>query len=265
MSILEAIILGIVQGLTEFIPVSSSGHLVLVHKLFGQNIAGDLAFDVALHFGTLLSLLVYFRSEVWRLAGGLLGRNDSTKLAWLVALATVPAVVVGFLLADTIEEHTRSVFFVAGSFLCIGLYMLYAEKRQQHQQRPKKLLSLNAKQAVIIGLAQAVALLPGVSRSGATITTGLYFGFSRVAATKFSFLMAIPIITGAVIKVFVSEGVSGLGGDITTVVIGIGTAFVSGLLAITFLLRYLAKNTLRPFAYYLVGMSFNAVLIGLAT
>ncbi|MBA3758231.1 undecaprenyl-diphosphatase UppP [Candidatus Saccharibacteria bacterium] len=250
MTILEAIILGLVQGLTEFIPVSSSGHLVLLHSVFGLQQDG-LAFDVALHIGTLLALCIFFYKDIILLIQGILGRNDHKKLAWLIAAATIPAVIGGALLQNEAETSFRSVTLVAINLIVVALLMLAAERyAKNHYKSSTSLKKIRPVQAMAIGFAQVIALIPGVSRSGSTITTGIFVGLDRVAATRFSFLLAIPITFGAIAKTMLDGGGQQLSNELGIVLVGIRTAFVSGLFAIRFLIQYLAKHDLSVFAYY---------------
>jgi undecaprenyl-diphosphatase len=261
MSILEAIILGLVQGLTEFIPVSSSGHLVFLHDAFGITENG-LMFDVALHIGTLGALVIYFYKDILLLIKGILGKYEHTKLAWLIAFATIPAVVSGILLQDKAESAFRSVRLVAINLILVAFIMLAAEWFAKRYQRKTKLEKTTPVQALAVGMAQAVAIIPGVSRSGSTITTGLFMGLDRVAATRFSFLLGIPITFGAVIKVLTEDGASRMvSDDFGLFAVGILAALLSGLFAIRFLLKYLAKHTLAVFAYYRIGLGIIVLLI----
>lgn len=261
MTIIQALILGLVQGLTEFIPVSSSGHLVLLHDLLGVN-EGGLVFDVALHFGTLLALICYFHKDILLLTQGLLGKNDYQRLAWWLAVATIPAVVGGILLESTAESAFRSVRLVAVNLIAVALLMLLAERIAKRYQKKTKLKQVAGKQAIAVGVAQAAALVPGVSRSGATITTGLFVGLDRVAATRFSFLLGIPIMIGALGKVLLDGDVMHRIGDEAGVFsVGILAAFLSGLFAIRFLLRFLAHHTLAIFAYYRIGLGLIVLVL----
>ncbi|MBI1857230.1 undecaprenyl-diphosphatase UppP [Candidatus Saccharibacteria bacterium] len=255
MNIIQAIILGLVQGLTEFIPVSSSGHLVLMHQALGITENG-LTFDVALHLGTLLALIIFFYKELWQLFQGILGKNNLKHLAWLLVLATVPAVIVGVLLESAAESAFRSVNLVAINLLLVAFIMLGAEWYAKRYRHKTKLEKVTIGQAAGIGLAQAVAIIPGVSRSGSTITAGLFMGMDRVAATRFSFLLGIPITAGAIGKVLISENSLNLvQNEISLFAVGIITAFLSGLFAIGFLLKYLAKHTLAVFACYRIALA----------
>lgn len=250
MNILEAIILGLVQGLTEFIPVSSSGHLVLMHHVFNVS-DGGLAFDVSLHIGTLIALFIFFYREVVLLFKGILGRNSHKRLSWLIVAATIPAVVAGVLLQDFAETSFRSVNLVAVNLIIVAFLMLAAERyAKKHFAHKTALHNVTTRQALTVGVAQAIALVPGVSRSGSTITAGIFAGLDRVAATRFSFLLAIPATAGAILKTLLDGGAEQLSNDIGIVLVGIVTAFLSGLFAIRFLIQYLAKHDLAVFAYY---------------
>ena len=262
MSILEAIILGLVQGLTEFIPVSSSGHLVLLHEAFGVTENG-LIFDVALHIGTLAALVLYFYKDIVLLVKGIFGKNTYTSVAWLIMLATIPAVISGMILQEKAETAFRSAQFVAGNLIIVAFLMLLAEWfAKRYKDHQTNLSGTSLRQALAVGVAQAVAVIPGVSRSGSTIMTGLFVGLDRVSATRFSFLLGIPITFGAIAKVLMSEGsVQAVSSDFGLFAVGISTALLSGLFAIRFLLRYLAKHTLAAFAYYRIALGV-VVLVG---
>lgn len=262
MSLIAAIILGLVQGLTEFIPISSSGHLVLLHDAL--NIQQQaLSFDVALHFGTLLALIIYFYKDIWQLVLGIFGKNDKQKLAWLIVLATIPAVITGVLLENAAETKFRSTNLVAINLAVVAVIMLVAEWYARSYEKKRKLDQLKTSDAAAIGLAQAAAIIPGVSRSGSTITTGLFLGLDRVAATRFSFLLGIPITAGAVAKVLSNgETLQYISDETSIFIIGIFTAFIAGLFAIQFLLKYLAKHTLAIFAYYRLALAAVVLLLG---
>ena len=250
MSIFDALVLGLVQGLTEFIPVSSSGHLVIFHEILGTN-NDSLAFDVALHVGTLIALLIYFRKDVWRLLNNITQKNKDGRLARLLILATIPAAVAGFLFGDIIDESLRSPMVVVISLTVVGIVMLIAERIAQ----PKEEKEVSTKQGTSVGLAQVLALIPGVSRSGVTMTAGRLVGMGRVQAARFSFLLAIPIIAGSALGVAVTENgaFEQMGAE---VLVGMLAAFVSGLIAIKFLLKVIGQVGLKPFAYYRFALAF---------
>ncbi len=261
MTILQAILLGIIQGLTEFIPVSSSGHLVLAHSALGTNENG-LMFDLALHVGTLAALLIFFNKELLVLAKALFVKSSKTKLAWFLALATMPAVVAGVLLESLAESSFRSPKLVAVTLLFAASIMLLAERLMQRRKKLTKLEEVSLKQTFVIGLAQAAAIVPGISRSGSTITAGLFMGVDRVAATRFSFLLGIPITFGAIVKVlFTQEAFTTVSSDKGIFIAGALAAFVSGIIAIRFLLGFLAKHSLDIFAYYRIALALLVLLL----
>lgn len=264
MTILQAIILGLIQGFTEFIPVSSSGHLVLAHHFFGVSTTG-LSFDVALHVGTLGALIIYFHKDIAKIIKSIFVKSPQTRLAWLLVIATIPAVIVGILLESAAETAFRSPRLVAINLAIVAVLMLLAERHYHlHVKNPTKLEKISRKQAIIMGLSQAAAIVPGVSRSGSTITAGIFMGMDRVAATRFSFLLGIPITAGAIAKVFTdSQALQQVKDDKAIFAVGIITAFLSGLFAIRFLLRFLSKHSLSVFAYYRIALSI-IVLIALA-
>ncbi len=261
MTILQAIILGLIQGLTEFIPVSSSGHLLLGHYFMGVNETG-LAFDVALHIGTFAALILYFYKDIWQLILGIFGKNDMKRIAWLLLFATVPAVIGGFLLQDLAESSFRSPILVSINLIWVAFAMLAAEKYARNKKHKTDFKDTSTKQGLAIGFAQVLALVPGVSRSGSTITTGIFLGLDRVSATRFSFLLAIPITFGAIVKVVMSsETLSQLNSETGVFAVGILTAFISGVFAIKFMLKYLSKHSLAAFAYYRIGMGIIVLLL----
>jgi undecaprenyl-diphosphatase len=261
MTIIQAIILGLVQGVTEFIPVSSSGHLVLTHYALGVQ-QNSLLFDLALHLGTLLALLIFFNTELFVLAKALFVKSEKTRLARFLVLATVPAVIAGMLLESLAESSFRSPRLVAMTLIFAAGFMLLAERIMQRRQKLTKLDDVTLKQTLVVGAAQAAALVPGVSRSGSTITFGIIMGLDRVSATRFSFLLGIPITAGAIAKVLLTESaISTISSDFTIFAVGIVTAFVSGIFAIKYLLKFLAKHSLDIFAYYRIVLGISALLL----
>jgi undecaprenyl-diphosphatase len=254
MSIFDALVLGLVQGLTEFIPVSSSGHLVIFHEILGTN-NDSLAFDVALHVGTLIALLIYFRKDVWQLVKNLHLKNKDGRLARLLLISTIPAAVAGFFFGDIIDENLRSPMVVVITLTVVGIVMLLAERIAQ----PKEEKEVTIKQGMSVGFAQVLALVPGVSRSGVTMTAGRLVGMGRVQAARFSFLLAIPIIAGSALGVAVTEN-SAFEQMGLEVVVGMIASFVSGLLAIKFLLKVIGSVGLAPFAYYRFALAFIVLL-----
>lgn len=261
MSIIQAIILGLIQGLTEFLPVSSSGHLVLAHHALGVFETG-LAFDVALHLGTLIALLTYFWEDLKKYIKALFTRDENTKLSLLLIGATVPAAVIGYLLESRAEAQFRSVRLVGFNILAFGILMLFAERLYKRRQKHTHLENIKTSQGLVMGFAQALAIVPGISRSGSTITAGLFMGLDRLSATRFSFLLGIPITAGAILKVF-SEGsvLQAARNDQAIFLVGIITALASGLFAIKFMIGFLGKHGLHIFAYYRIVLGLIVLLL----
>jgi undecaprenyl-diphosphatase len=259
---IQALIMGLVQGLTEFIPVSSSGHLILVPWLFGWKdpFIDSVAFTVILHMGTLLALLVYFwRDWVTLIPAGLATIRDRSfkgdenrKLAWLIAIATVPAILVGPLFDSTVEAAVRDPAPVA-VMLCVGAAILWLADRWGTKLR--EMGSLTFVQAFAIGVAQIIALVPGISRSGISISAGLFLGLKREAAARFSFLMATPVVAGAGVwearKLLTHDAANG-DASLHLILIGFVTAAISGLLAIHFMLEFLRRRPVTVFVVYRV-------------
>jgi undecaprenyl-diphosphatase len=268
-SVLEAVVLGVVQGLTEFIPVSSSGHLVVVPALFGWDRPG-LAFDVLLHFASLLALFVYFFDDLRRLVHGVIrGDEPARPLALLLLIGSIPAGLAGVLLGSFFEARFEDPPTVALSLLLTALILVGAERMlRRHRRRAeaaggrlRAIADLGPADATAVGMAQALALLPGISRSGSTIGTGLLLGMERSDAARFAFLLAIPALLGAAVVQLPDLGGSGLGAGAGAA--GFLASAVSSYAAISGLLRYLRSNTLYPFAAYCVvaGISYRLLLL----
>lgn len=238
---LEAIILGIVQGITEFFPISSTAHLILLPWFFNWSSELDsLSFDVALHAGTLFSLVICF----WKDWLDIFFRK--IRLLGFIVLASIPAGVSGFLLNDIIENRLRSPYIISVSLVLFGIVMLYSEKAQKF----KKGDEISLADSLIIGIAQAIALIPGVSRSGITISAGLFRGFEREASARFSFLLSTPIIAGATL-LHLKKLVSGTEDyNLQLFTAGFIASAVTGLVAIKFLLAFFRKYSLNIFVYY---------------
>jgi undecaprenyl-diphosphatase len=267
LELIEAVFLGIVQGLTEFLPVSSSGHLLLGQYFLGldQDRFG-LSFDVALHLGTLVAVVAFFWRDLVRMALAFLRslrRRDFSdpdqKLAYLILASTIPAALIGYLLEDLFETAVRSPWVVVFNLVLVGVLFIVGEAVGRKRREASKLTFL---EALGIGLAQAAALVPGVSRSGATITLGLFFGLRREEAARFSFLMSAPIIAGAgtlQLGEVVSKGMGAY--DTLLFVVGFVSSAVVGYLAIRFFLRFVVNHSLRAFAYYRFGVAALAVAL----
>lgn len=252
MEIVNSIILGVVQGATEFIPVSSSGHLILVRDWLNLEVDYGLAFDAVLQFATTFAVLVYFRKDILKIVKNFFKfvsrkQIDKTEEILLksIILGTIPAVIIGFLLEDTMDTIFRNSSLVAGSLIVGGLIMYFAEKFS------KQNANLNIKCGIGIGFFQALALVPGFSRSGMTISGGLFLGLKREDATRFAFLLAFPVLFGAGLKKLLDLGADGVLDAIgASLLVGSITSFIVGLLAIHFLVTYLRKNTMNAFVIY---------------
>ena len=268
MPILHAIVLGITQGLSEFLPISSSGHLRLVPWLFGwEDFAGneslEKTFDVALHLGTLVGAVAYFRADVVRYAQAGLRRDARSttdgRLAWLLAASTVPAAVTGALFADVIEEKTGAIWLIASMLIVFGLVLGWADRRPGQ----RTVEDIRLRDALLMGAGQAVALQPGVSRSGVTMTVGRLAGLGRDGAARFAFLMSLPITAGAL--VFKAVDVAGEGGIpdgfVAPFAWGIVTSGITGWLAVWGTLRLIRTRTFNAFVIYrvLVGVGVLAL------
>lgn len=268
--LLAAIILGAVQGVTEFLPISSTAHLVLVPWLFGWEnpLLHSLTFDVALHMGTLAATLLYFWREWLNLArGGVMSvltrslRGDPwRRLAWLVVIATIPAAAAGVLLESAVESAFRSPWLVACALIAFSLLLAWAEAAGAKRTT---MHTMSLVEAVLMGLGQAIAIIPGVSRSGGTMTAGMLAGMTREAAARFSFIMAAPIMAGAGLKKLKDVAETGLSGDAAALMgAGFATSAIVGFVVIHFLLRYLQRNSLYVFVGYriMLGVTVLAVL-----
>ena len=250
---LKTIILGIIQGIGEFLPISSSAHLILVPYLFSWE-SSSMAFDIALHFGTLLAVLVIFFNDWWSLAKGAFNKvtkgKDSfdNKMFWYLVVATIPGALLGLLLDDVVENVFRTKIWLIATALAVMGVLIYLGDRwaDKHYKIETDYKHINLKQALIIGISQAFAIIPGFSRSGTTILTARLMGLSKTAATKFTFLLSVPIIAGATIL-----EVGNLAFTFETL-LGVVIAFVVGILSIKFLLSYIKKHDFSVFAIYRV-------------
>ncbi|MBA3431637.1 MAG: undecaprenyl-diphosphate phosphatase [Actinobacteria bacterium] len=260
--------LGAVQGLTEFVPISSSGHLVLVPEALGWAPPG-LAFDVTLHVASLIALVTYFAKDLWQVAHGLrTGDRAARRLVVMLAIATVPAVIAGFTLSSYFEGTFTDARSAAIQLVITAVILVAAERILLRNQRTSGRLrgklrnmdDVNALDATLIGIAQAISILPGISRSGSTIAAGLALGISRDDSARFAFLLAVPALAGAALVEIPSMGA----GDLTAgaTVAGFLSSLVFSYVAIAGLLRYLRNNTLYPFAVYCVvaGVLFYLVV-----
>ena len=258
-SIFHSIVLGAVQGLTEFLPISSSGHLVLLPDFFGWSYQG-LSFDVALHAGTALALIIFFWKDWVNIIKSAFSKGQNNKnefpknILWQILVATIPAGILGLLIDKYIENHFHSVVFIAFNFAFFGWLLWYTDRKAKNNTEPQK---LTYKKSFLIGLSQSIALIPGVSRSGITLTASRWLGLPREEAARFSFILSTPIIIGA----FLVKLPSMSGEDIhLSFWLGIVTATVFGLLAIKFLLNYLKKSDFSVFLWYRLGIAALAIL-----
>lgn len=249
---LEAVILGLIQGLTEFIPISSSGHLVIAQTFMSG--AGDHLFLEFINIGTMLALFVFFRAKIWKIILDVVV-NKNYKLAGNILITALPAGLVGFMLADFIGSNTffTSAVVVVFTLAIVGIIMVVLEKLPKFSpiQDGEKLPWWRA---LIIGLAQVLALIPGTSRSGSTIIAGRLMGLSAAEAAEYSFLASLPIMAGVTLKVLLTD-TDYLVANLGTLFVSNLAAFVSGLLAVGFLMRYLSKHSLAVFGWYRIGLA----------
>ena len=267
--LLKAVVLGLIQGLTEFLPISSSAHLRIYPELFGWGDPGA-AFTAVIQIGTELAVLLYFRKDIWRIVSTWTrslfrpeyrGHLDA-RMGWYVIVGSLPIVVLGVLLKDVIERDFRSLWLIAGTLVVFGVVLGIADRVGSTDRQIKE---MHLRDAVLMGLAQACALVPGVSRSGATLSMGRFLGYDREAATRYAFLLAIPAVVGA--GLFESPEISsgdndfGWGPTITATVV----SFVVGYAAIAWLLRYVSTKSYTPFVLYRVllgGATFLLLGVG---
>jgi len=261
MTVIQALILGIIQGLTEFLPVSSSGHLEIVKVLFGNNSLPQesLTFTVVLHFATALSTLVVFRKEVVEIIKGLFQFkwNEQTIFSLKIIVSMLPAVVVGLLFEEQLEALFSGRIVLVGFMLLVTAVLLFLADKAK-----KTATNVSYSHAVVIGIAQAIAMLPGISRSGATISTSVLLGIDRERAAKFSFLMVVPLIFGKVAKDLMGGDISFESSQITTLSIGFMAAFVAGLLACTWMISLVKRSSLSYFALYCLLIGVAAIGYG---
>lgn len=267
MDIIHSFILGVVQGLTEFLPVSSSAHLVLLPKIINlkNEFLNSLTFDVLLHSGTLLAVLIYYREKIVKLLVGFFKgifnkqerNNTEFKLSIFLILATVPALFAGAFLNDYAESNFRNPVLIALVLIVFAFFLLYADRKNTG----KEINNLTLKDALIIGCFQAIAIIPGVSRSGITITAALLLGFKRQDAAEFSFLLSIPVIFGAFVFEISDVIKHGVYESISVLLTGFISSFISGFVAILFLINFVKKNSYLPFVVYRVLL--GVLIIGL--
>ena len=256
MSNLEAVLLGLVQGLTEFLPISSSGHLRIVPAFLGWEDPGA-GFTAVIQLGTMAAVVIYFRRDLWRIARAWLRElrvpfrqsSQEARLGWFIVLGTIPISVFGIVFSDQIESGARSLYLIGSALIAFSFVMILAERVGTRQ---RSLADLDSRDGAYIGIAQALALVPGVSRSGATISAGLLRGFDRVAAARYSFLLSVPAVVLS--GLFELRHVGGDGASVEATAIATLVAFGSGYLAIAWLLRYLGTHSIGVFVAYRIPL-----------
>ncbi|KPM32811.1 Undecaprenyl-diphosphatase [Croceitalea dokdonensis DOKDO 023] len=258
MEIIDAIILGIIQGLTEFLPVSSSGHLELGKAILGDNSVPEesLLFTVVLHFATALSTIVVFRKDVWEILRGLLQLqwNEEARFSLKIIISMLPAVFVGLFFEEELEAFFGGNIQLVGFMLIVTAVLLYfADKAKDTEKK------VSFGNAFIVGLAQAIAMLPGISRSGATISTSVLLGVDKTKAARFSFLMVVPLIFGKIAKDIMSGDLTANGDNNIAMIAGFVAAFVAGLAACTWMIQLVKKSKLSYFAIYCLIVGLIAV------
>jgi undecaprenyl-diphosphatase len=266
-SAFEAIVLGLVQGLTEFLPISSSAHLRIVPALVGWDDPGA-GFTAVIQLGTMAAVLVYFRDDLWRIATAWLRelrvpfrrRSHDAKLGWFIILGTIPISIFGVVFKDEIETGARDLYLIGSALILFSFVMLLAERVGTHR---RGLTELNARDGLFIGVAQALALVPGVSRSGATISAGLFRNFDRGAAARYSFLLSVPAVVLSGLFELREIGNDG-GASAAATAIATLVAFVSGYAAIAWLLRYLAAHTLGVFVAFRIPLGALVLILAAA-
>lgn len=262
MELWHVVVLALVQALTEFLPVSSSGHLGLVGFFLGWPYQG-LTFDLALHFGTLTAVLIYYRRDLWAMTRAVLSRGPSLadqqhrRLGWGLVASTVPAVIVGVAMGDALAESLRAPLLIAINLIVFGIVLGIADRLGSKQ---RDVWTVGYRDALLIGLAQALALIPGVSRSGITMTAGLAMGLTRVDAARYTFLMSVPITAAACAHGLLNLLKSSEAVDVWAFVIGAAVAAVAGLGCIHFLLGFLRRAGMLPFVVYRIAL--GAAVLG---
>lgn len=265
MDYIQAVTLGVVQGLTEFLPVSSTAHLALVPWLLGWPDPG-MAFNVEIQLGTLVAVLAYYRKDLWQLFHSWMASmrapdpsDPYQKLSWLIIAGTIPGVIAGVLLEEMVATIFRSPYVIAGTLIGVGVLMFLAERVSKGERSWKELKLVDA---LIVGLAQACALIPGTSRSGATMTAGLFIGLQRADAARFSFLMSVPILFGA--GVFELKHLfkdPTLVANLPYLAVGLLSAAISGYLCIHYLLKFLQFNTMTVFVVYRILLGIGIMVL----
>lgn len=256
---LKIVILSIIQGISEFLPISSSAHLIIVRKLLNINIANDaaLTLDVSLHLGTMLAIGLFFIKDLIRLVNaGFTKKNKDTKLFWNIIAATIPAGLIGVLFEDIIDNVIRNnIYLISFALIIMGIIIYIIDIKSKQE---KDLYGISLKDSIKIGIAQIFALIPGVSRSGITITAGRMLNLNRVDATKFSFYLSFPIILGSSIYTLLFKEINI---DIRVLIIGIFTSFIVGIWTIKFLLNYINNHDFKIFMIYRIIIGIMLLIL----
>lgn len=259
MSIIDAIILGFVQGVTEFLPISSSGHLVIFSHIL--SIKDSFTFDVLLNFGTLIALIVFYRHRIWSIIVRMFGGKE-WKLIIKAIIATIPAVMVGLLFNDFVKNIHNSIWIVIATLIIVGVLMIIFGKENIKADDREIEESVGWKVAGFTGLSQAFALIPGVSRSGITMLAGLKNNLSAARAAEFSFLLAIPIIGGSCVQtLLMGGGISFIQNNLAVFVVGNLVSFAAGLISVGFLIKLVSKRGLKDFGWYRIILAFSLVIL----
>ena len=267
MGLIEAILLGLLQGITEFLPVSSSGHLVLARALSGTNIEPGITYEIVVHFGSFCSIAVYYRKLILKILQDLFKsltptairekrymQDDNTRLSFIIILSMIPAMIVGFTLKDVIEEAFLNPFFVSFMLLVTGT-ILYSTK---FIGQPEK--DVNASRGFWMGVAQAFAIIPGISRSGSTISLGLLLGIDRDKVANFSFLMVLPVLAGAMLlEILDLIEIGSVLIPVSSLIAGFFTSFISGYLALSYLIKLLKRDKFYYFSYYCWAVGITGI------
>lgn len=253
MTILQAIVLGLIQGITEFLPVSSSEHLILIPEFLNWPLQ-DLAFDAVVHLGTLVAVLFVLRHDIQKLLTALISNKKCPErsLAWMLIVATIPVLLVAYFASDLIESSLRTPIVVAVSLLFWAVVLGVADLVSRRLGSVKKIKDIKWWQAIVIGLAQVMALIPGTSRSGITITAGLFAGIDRKTAARWSFLLSVPAIAAAGAKSLLDISSGSVTIEFAPLFIGFAMAAISGAFAIKFLLALISRMSYWPFVFYLI-------------
>lgn len=268
MDLLQAILLGILQGVTEFLPVSSSGHLALARALFGRNLEPGITFEIVVHFGSFCSIVVYYRQTIWKILqdlfrslsvsgirSGRYATDSNTRLSFIILLSMIPALLVGFTLKDTVESMFLDPLLVSFMLLVTG-GLLFSTRFVTQPDKP-----VDTKRGFLMGIAQAFAIIPGISRSGSTISVGLFTGINRTLVANFSFLMVLPVLAGAMLLELMEIAENGIeSAAVINLVIGFFTSFVAGYFSLKYLIMLLKREKFHYFAYYCWAVGISGIL-----